>query len=79
MANKKAFTYIIEKRFGTVSKAGALPIELNLISFNGSAARYDLRKWRVKENGEHTMQKGLTMTREELLNLVAFLNGLEDI
>lgn len=79
MANKKEFTYTIEKRFGTVSNAGTLPIELNLISFNGTAARYDLRKWRDKENGEHTMQKGLTMTREELLDLRAFLNAMEDI
>lgn len=79
MGNKKEFTYTIEKRFGTVSNAGALPIELNLISFNGAAARYDLRKWRDKENGEHTMQKGITMTREELLELRTFLNGLEDL
>ena len=79
MANRKDFTYTIEKRLGTVSNAGVLPIELNLISFNGAAARYDLRKWRDKENGEHTMQKGLTLTREELLDLRAFLNGLEDL
>lgn len=79
MANKKEFTYTIEKRFGTVSNAGSLPIELNLISFNGAAARYDLRKWRDKENGEHTMQKGICMTAEELRDLRDFLNGLEDI
>lgn len=62
-----------------MSNAGALPIELNLISFNEAAARYDLRKWRDKENGEHTMQKGITMTREELLDLRDFLNAQEDI
>lgn len=74
----KEFTYEIEKMFGTVSNAGALPIELNLISYNGAAARYDLRKWRVKDR-QRTMQKGLTMTRQELLDLREFLNGLEDI
>lgn len=78
MANTKKFDYTIEKRFGTVSNAGALPIELNLISFNGAAARYDLRKWREKD-GQRTMQKGITMTREELLDLRDFLNGLEDV
>lgn len=75
----KTFTYTVEKQFGTVSNAGALPIELNLVSFNGAAARYDLRKWRDKENGEHTMQKGITMTREELLDLKNFLNAVEGI
>lgn len=74
----KEFTYEIEKMFGTVSNAGALPLELNLISYNGVAARYDLRKWRVKDR-QRTMQKGLTMTRQELLDLREFLNGLEDI
>ena len=78
MANKKEFAYTIEKRFGTVSNAGALPIELNLVSFNGAAARYDLRKWRDKGE-EHTMQKGITMTREELRDLRDFLNAQEDI
>ena len=78
MANKKEFTYTIEKRFGTVSNAGALPIELNLVSFNGAEPRYDLRKWRERD-GERKMQKGITFTREELLGLRDFLNGLGDI
>ena len=74
MTNTKEFSYTIEKHFGTVSVAGSLPLELNLVS-----ARYDLRKWRDKANGEHTMQKGITLTREELCDLRAFLNGIEDI
>lgn len=79
MADKKAFTYTIEKRFGTVSTARALPIELNLVSFNGAEPLYDLRKWRDKGAGERTMQKGLTLTREELCDLRDFLNTLEGI
>lgn len=79
MANKKEFKYTIEKRFGTVSNAGSLPVELNLVSFNGAESKYDLRKWRDNANGERTMQKGITMTREELLDLRAFLNGLAEI
>ena len=75
MANKKEFTYTIEKRFGTVSNAGSLPIELNLVSFNGAEPRYDLRE----RDGERKMQKGITFTREELLGLRDFLNGLGDI
>lgn len=74
----KKFDYTIEKKFGTASNAGSLPLELNLISYNGASARYDLRKWRVKD-GQRKMQKGLTMTRQELLDLREFLNGLEDI
>ena len=79
MTGKKEFSYTIEKHFGTVSGAGSLPLELNLVSFNGAPARYDLRKWRDKANGEHTMQKGITLTREELLDLRSFLSGLEEV
>lgn len=75
----KEFTYTIEKQFGTVSTASALPLELNLISFNGAPAKYDLRKWRTKDTGERTMQKGITFTREELTDLKRFLNNMEDI
>lgn len=74
----KEFTYEIEKRFGTVSSSGALPLELNLISYNGAAARYDLRKWR-ETDGQRKMQRGITLNRKELLDLREFLNGLEDI
>lgn len=76
---KKEFTYTIEKECGIVSTAGSLPLELHLISFNGAPAEFDLRKWRTKEDGSRSMQKGLTLTREELQDLRAFLNGLEDI
>lgn len=62
-----------------MSNAGALPIELNLISYNGAAARYDLRKWRDNANGDRTMQKGSILTREELLDLRTFLNEMEEI
>ena len=78
MANKKEFTYTIEKRLGTVSNAGALPIELNFVSFNGRAEKYDLRRWRVKD-GERRMQKGITLTGEELHALRDVLNDLEDL
>ena len=78
MENEKEFTYTIEKRFGTVSNAGSLPIELNLVSFNGRAEKYDLRRWRAKD-GERRMQKGITLTREELYALRDVLNDLEGL
>lgn len=75
----KTFTYTIEKQFGTVSNAGSLPVELNMVSFNGASAKYDLRKWRIKEDGERTMQKGICLSAQELRDLRDFLNGMEDL
>lgn len=75
----KTFTYTIEKQFGTVSNAGSLPVELNMVSYNGAPAKYDLRKWRIKEDGERTMQKGICLSVQELRDLRDFLNGMEDL
>ena len=74
----KTFTYTIEKQFGTVSNAGSLPVELNMVSYNGAPAKYDLRKWRIKEDGERTMQKGICLSEQELRDLRDFLNSMED-
>lgn len=76
---KKEFVYEVKECFGVVSTAGVLPLELNLISYNGADPKFDLRKWREKENGERTMQKGITLTRGEMLDLRDFLNGMEEI
>ena len=75
----KEFSYTIEKRLGIVSNASSLPLELNLISFNGAPAKFDLRKWRTKDTGERSMQKGICLSRDELLDLKNFLNNMEDI
>lgn len=79
MAAKKEFTYVVEKQFGTVSNAGSLPLEMNLISFAGAPAKMDLRRWRTKEDGSRSMQKGICLSREELLDLRNFLNAMEEI
>lgn len=41
-------------------------LELNLVSFNGEPANYDIRRW----DKSHTrMSKGITMSKDELKNL----------
>ena len=74
----KEFTYEIKKNYGVLSDTGTLTMELNLISYNGAEPKFDLRKWRMKDD-KPTMQKGVTMTREELLALRDLLNSMEDI
>lgn len=47
--------------------------ELNLVSWNGNTAKYDIRSW----SSDHTkMGKGITLTKEELLTLKDVLNEL---
>lgn len=74
----KTFTYEIKQNIGVLSDTGTLATELNLISYNDAAPKFDLRKWRVID-GQKKMQKGITMTREELLALRDLLNSMEDL
>ena len=48
--------------------------ELNLISWNDSDPKYDIREW----NPDHTrMGKGVTLSTEEFENLRKLINGEE--
>lgn len=47
--------------------------ELNLISQNRNASKYDIRAW---SNGHTKMGKGVTLTTEELTSLKNVLNEL---
>ena len=48
--------------------------ELNLVSWNGAAPKFDLRDWA----SEHEkMGKGITLTKEEAKALARLLNSIE--
>lgn len=67
--------YEIEKKIGVISEsAKGWTKELNLISWNGKKAKYDLRDW----SPEHEkMGKGITLSGNELKVLRDFLNGMD--
>jgi hypothetical protein len=48
--------------------------ELNLISWNDNEAKYDLRDWSPEKE---KMGKGLTLTKDELIELKHLLNSME--
>ena len=48
--------------------------ELNLVSWNGGQAKYDIRDW--SPDGSK-MGKGISMTREELATLKGILDEME--
>lgn len=47
--------------------------ELNLISWNGGAPKYDLRDW---SPDHEKMGKGITLTEEEAKALLSLLSGV---
>ena len=48
--------------------------ELNIISWNGKEAKYDLREW---SPDHEKMGKGVTLTNDELKSLRNLLNSIE--
>lgn len=65
----------IKEEVGIVSEsAKGWTKELNLISWNGKEAKYDLRDW----GQEHEkMGKGITLSEDELKKLKDILNNLD--
>lgn len=62
------FDYEITEHIATLSenKTGNYTVELNRISYYGSAPKLDLRKWDRQNN---KMLKGITLTDEEAVAL----------
>ena len=70
--------YKLEKSIAVLSDKNAYTTELNLISYSGKPAKYDIRKWYV--DGElRKMLKGITLTVDELKELKAVLNSMEEL
>lgn len=67
------FSFQIVKNLGVVSEGkGGWNLELNLVSWGGRPAKYDLRSW---SPDHQKMGKGSTFTKEELEALKRLLNN----
>lgn len=67
--------YEIKEEIGVIAESSkGWTKELNLISWNGKEAKYDLRDWAP----EHAkMGKGVTLSKDELIKLKELLNSIE--
>ena len=64
----------IEKELGSISESPkGWTKELNIISWNGKEAKYDLRDWAP---GHGKMGKGVTLSGDELKKLRDVLNRM---
>ena len=67
--------YEIKETIGIIAEsAKGWKKELNLISWNGKEAKYDLREWSPEYE---KMGKGVTLSNEELKALKELLNSIE--
>ena len=69
------FSFQIVKNIGTIAEGkGGWNLELNLVSWGGRPAKYDIRSW---SPDHQKMGKGATFTKEELTALKSLLNNSE--
>ena len=65
----------IEKELGVIAEsAKGWKKELNLVSWNGKEAKFDLREW---SQDHEKMGKGVTLSNDELRALKELLNNIE--
>ena len=69
------YKFEIEKHIGVIdSYPSGWTKEVNLVSWNGNDAKYDIREW----SPEHDkMSRGLTLTKEEVIKLMDILSNEE--
>ena len=64
--------YEIVKALGVLSEgSNGWKKELNLVSWNGRAPKYDIRDW---DTDHEKMGKGITLSENEMKNLVDLIN-----
>ena len=69
------FTYDFAGESHLISKgSNGWNLELNLISWNGRPAKFDIRSW---SEDHQKMGKGVTLTQEDLKNLRDILNQIQ--
>ena len=61
----KEITMEVKENFGNIGEK----FRLNLVSWNGAAAKYDIRNWYTDKEGQERFGKGVTLTKEEARDL----------
>ena len=68
------FSFEIVKKIAVIAEGSeGWNLELNLVSWGGRPAKYDIRQWSLEHD---KMGKGVTFTKEELLSLKDVLNSV---
>lgn len=72
----KSINYTVLEECGDVSeRRGGYTLKLRYMQWNDRDPVYDLRPWKINDQGEEVCGKGITMTGEELEDLLQLLNS----
>ncbi len=74
MARSEQFKFEIVQNIAVLSTGrSGWTKEINMVSYNGAPAKYDIRSW---DPNHEKMGKGVTLTKEELVQLESVLREL---
>ena len=72
-------TYEVIEKCGVIAqRKGGENLELRYISWNNREPKYDIRAWKIDDDGNETCGKGLTLTGEELEKLGNLIQKMEE-
>lgn len=63
------FNYDVTEEVAVLSEKNGWSKEVNWISYNGAPPKIDIRTWSTDEDGNKRMGKGITLTKEEAMEL----------
>lgn len=67
---------VVEKCGVIAERNGDYNLELRYVAWNGGEAKYDIRPWKIKDDGTEVCGKGITLTGEELESLGELITKL---
>lgn len=68
---------IVEKCGVIAERSGGYTLELRYISWNGKDPKYDIRPWKITDDGEEICGKGITLSGEELESLAELVGNMQ--
>lgn len=78
MAKTTEIKYEVVEEIGDISARGNATLKLRLISWNDNEPKYDLRTWYTDDKGVEKCNKGITLSKEELITLASIVEHLDD-
>ena len=77
--SEKEISYDVIQNIGIVSKTKTYEKRLQILSWNGREPAFDLRTWKIgaDKTKKDTALKGITLTKEELLELRKLLSHID--
>lgn len=74
---KELSGYEVIEELGDISTRGKATLKLRYVKWGNNDPKYDIRAWKVDDDGNETCFKGITLSGEELLSLRELLIGLD--